>query len=79
MTAMAAKTYTLKQAHHVEASYFGERYAFDFKAGKLTPASEAEQHALELALEAEEAAARAAAVGVEDAVTVEVEDPESEG
>jgi hypothetical protein len=78
MTAMTAKSYTLKRATHVENSYLGERFEFDFKAGKHTPASESEELALALAVEAEEAAARAEAVGADEAVTPAESEDEGE-
>lgn len=53
---MAAKSYTLSSAVHVEghSQRLGERYSFDFKAGAHKPKSEAEEDALEQAMEAQE-------------------------
>jgi hypothetical protein len=47
------KTYTLAEAVHVEGhcQRLGERYSFDFKAGKHKPKNEAEEDSLELAVE----------------------------
>jgi hypothetical protein len=48
------KTYTLAEAVHVEGhcQRLGERFSLDFKAGKHKPKNEAEEDALELAIEA---------------------------
>jgi hypothetical protein len=53
-TMESVKTYTLSEAVHVEGhcQRLGERYSFDFKAGKHKPKNEAEEDALELAIEA---------------------------
>jgi len=53
---MAAKSYTLALAHHVEGhcQRLGERFSLDFKAGTHKPKNEAEEDALEMAVEAEQ-------------------------